>query len=558
MNTILLMRFFFVFSIFISIFFRDLAAQNTTNTDNETLKNQIKILDSLGQYCWETSAYTLALVHYHKALPLAEKINDEKWQARILNYLGVIYENKGEFAAAFKHHFQSLKLREKSGNNNEIAISYVNIGITFMTSGQPQKALEYYFKCLKTNQEADKSNGRIDAHAYYHISTAYKEQKNYDKARDYAKKSLELATKIKENVIIIDVQNGLGLIETAQKNYEKGREYYQKVFDLATSAQDFLILTNNLLHFAENYQQSNDIPKAFEYAQKSLILAQKHELKAEEKSAYQLLSSLYATQGDFQQAYLYEKKFNVVRDTLFNLQKNQQISEITTQYETVKKEQQIEILEKDKKISKNTILGLVLGLILVMIISTFIFYGYQTRQTIQKQQATIIQAEKTQLEEKLILEENLKKIKEEQYNQEMAHNQRELASNALHVLQKNEMLTTLQEKLNDLSGELKIKIKPFFQEIKNNIDLDKDWNTFQLHFTQVHPVFFTRFQQNFPTLSQNDLKLLAYIRMNISNKEIANMLNITAKSVEMSRYRLKKKLNLSVEDNLDEWIVKYE
>ena len=271
-----------------------------------------------------------------------------------------------------------------------------------------------------------------------------------------------------------------------------------------------------------------------------------------------MLSSLYFSQNDFQQAYAYEKKFNIVKDTLFNLQKNQQISEITTQYETVKKEQQIEILEKDKKISKNTILGLVLGLILLMIIATFIFYGYQTRQTIQKQKAKIIQAENTQLEEKLTLEENLRKIKEEQYNQEMAHNQRELASNALHVLQKNEMLTILQDKLNDLSVELKVKMKPFFQEIKNNIDLDKDWNTFQLHFTQVHPDFFARFQQNFPALSQNELKLLAYIRMKISNKEIANMLNISTKSVEMSRYRLKKKLNLSTEDNLDDWIVKYE
>lgn len=119
------------------------------------------------------------------------------------------------------------------------------------------------------------------------------------------------------------------------------------------------------------------------------------------------------------------------------------------------------------------------------------------------------------------------------------------------------MLNTLQEKLNDLSPEVKAQVKPLLQDVRNSIDLDKNWENFQRHFVEVHPKFFDNLLEAFSTLSQTELKMLAYIRMKMSNKEVASLMNIATKSVEMSRYRLKKKFGLGTEDSLDRWLEEF-
>lgn len=511
-----------------------------TKINAQTIQTQLKELDSLGSYYWQKSSYTLALSYSTKALSLAEDVGDRQQQAKILNRLGIIYENKGDFEASFKYHFKALHLKEQLNDKDELTRSYLNIGITYASSGQNEKSIEYYQKALQINNSQPKPALKRNAHLFYHLSTTYRRLKAYQKAQEYAQKAFDLAIAIDEKVIIIDAQNGLGLIATEQKEYAKGRTYYQKVYELASQAQDWLILTNNLQHFAENYEQEHNYPLAINYVQQSLVLAQQHELKVEEQLAYLLLASLYQKQGNFETAYQYQTKGFALKDSLFNLQKSQQIAELTIEYETEKKIQQIKLLEKDQLLNHYLLSALGLGLGMVVAVA---FYRY----TIQKklhQEKLAFQAMETQLEQ-------------ERFREHIAHQERELASNSLYLLQKNEMLNTLQEKLSELSPNIKIEIKPLFRDIREAINLDKDWENFQKHFVEVHPDFFVKLSTNFPSISQNELKLLAYIRMKMSNKEVAALLNSTPKSVEMSRYRLKKKIGLRAEDNLDKWVESY-
>ena len=312
------------------------------------INSRIKELDSLGQYYWKTASYRRALTHYQEALSLAIKADDEQWQSRIYNYMGNISENKGNFNEAFDYHFKALRLREKNKEQTSIAQSYLNIGITYCSSGQLEKGLEYYFKCLEANKSITKTKKQqtINAHAYYHISTAYRIQKRYEEAESYAKDALKIALKVNEDVIVIDVQNGLGLIATAEQKYESGRVYFEKAYQLATDKKDWLIVTNTLQHLAENYKQGSEFAKAHQYTEKSLLLAQKHELKIEQKNAYQILTDLCVLQKDYYKAYQYQQKFETIKDSIFTLEKSQQINEMTIEYETEKKEQKIEILEK--------------------------------------------------------------------------------------------------------------------------------------------------------------------------------------------------------------------
>jgi DNA-binding CsgD family transcriptional regulator len=93
------------------------------------------------------------------------------------------------------------------------------------------------------------------------------------------------------------------------------------------------------------------------------------------------------------------------------------------------------------------------------------------------------------------------------------------------------------------------------KKISKELDTDKQWEVFESHFESVHEAFLKRLKTQYPDLSPRELKLCAYLRLNISSKEIAALMNISTRGVEISRYRLRKKLQLSRNDNLTDFIL---
>ncbi|WP_299457858.1 response regulator [uncultured Microscilla sp.] len=126
---------------------------------------------------------------------------------------------------------------------------------------------------------------------------------------------------------------------------------------------------------------------------------------------------------------------------------------------------------------------------------------------------------------------------------------RELSTIALQVAQKNELLDGVVKKLQPIASKDNA-IKSYLKTLQNGLSLDNQWDKFKLHFEKVHPHFFARLQQNYPVLSPNELKLCAYMKMNLSVKETMQILNISKKGLETARYRMKKKLNLKPKDDL--------
>jgi len=148
------------------------------------------------------------------------------------------------------------------------------------------------------------------------------------------------------------------------------------------------------------------------------------------------------------------------------------------------------------------------------------------------------------------------RLKNEKLLNEIKFKNQELASSTMHIVQKTEILDKIKAELQKAHEEMGSKtmvngqIKKVLSLIRDNIRLDKNWDQFAHHFDQVHIDFNKRLKENHPELSPNDLKLCAYLRMNLATKEIAPLLNISTRGVEISRYRLRKKLNLDRETHL--------
>ena len=138
--------------------------------------------------------------------------------------------------------------------------------------------------------------------------------------------------------------------------------------------------------------------------------------------------------------------------------------------------------------------------------------------------------------------------------QQLAAKNKELASATMHLVQKSQLIQTIDSNLQSLKSQIPGENKAEFDELLNIIKdggkLDDAWDTFTKQFDQVHVEFHKRITEQFPQLTKTDLKLCTYLRMNLSSKEIASLMFVSLRAVEVSRSRLRKRLGLEKEQNL--------
>jgi len=160
----------------------------------------------------------------------------------------------------------------------------------------------------------------------------------------------------------------------------------------------------------------------------------------------------------------------------------------------------------------------------------------------------------------LVAEKKIISLKNEKLRIEMVHRDKELANQTMDLIRKNKFLQKLKEDLDKLKKSssdesLKSKISGLINKIDKDIDHEKQWEVFETAFDEVHEDFLSRLKKQYPNLTPKELKLCAYLRMNISTKEIAPLMNISVRGVEILRYRVRKKLNIDRDQNLTRMII---
>lgn len=159
-------------------------------------------------------------------------------------------------------------------------------------------------------------------------------------------------------------------------------------------------------------------------------------------------------------------------------------------------------------------------------------------------------------------EEEIMQLKNAKLQVEINFKNQELTSSAMHLIQKNKLLQDVKNSLKILTNEEKNKsLNPQLNRLIRSIDKDLDgvegWTRFAENFDQVHGNFVTRLKESYPNLTTQEIKFSAYLRMNLNTKEIANLLGISVRGVEIGRYRVRKKLGLSRQENLSDFLLRF-
>lgn len=171
--------------------------------------------------------------------------------------------------------------------------------------------------------------------------------------------------------------------------------------------------------------------------------------------------------------------------------------------------------------------------------------------------------EKRMRRQEELSQKEIMQLRNERLEQDIVRKSEELANSTMTLIKKNELLLNIRQEVNKLPHESIGRLnnigsyKQILHLIESNISTEQDLQIFETNFNQVHEEFLKKLITNYPNLTPSDLKLAAYLRMNLSTKEIAQLFNITNRSVELKRYRLRKKLDLDTEVNLGEFMMKY-
>jgi DNA-binding CsgD family transcriptional regulator len=203
----------------------------------------------------------------------------------------------------------------------------------------------------------------------------------------------------------------------------------------------------------------------------------------------------------------------------------------------------------------STNLALIIYILLLIILAFFINKAYQ--KFYFKQQKKLIDENNRLLEIKeLETEQELMRIKNQQLEQDFENKNRELAASTMNLIKKNELLSMIKEDLKNTTETLPNKsLKSLISNINKNINEEDSWNVFVDAFNNADKDFLKKIKAAHQSLTPNDLRLCAFLRLNLSSKEIAPLLNISVRSVEIKRYRLRKKMDLSHEQGLVEYIL---
>jgi DNA-binding CsgD family transcriptional regulator len=158
-------------------------------------------------------------------------------------------------------------------------------------------------------------------------------------------------------------------------------------------------------------------------------------------------------------------------------------------------------------------------------------------------------------------EKELVKLRNDKLESEIQHKNTELASVAMHLVQKAELLGKIKDEMVRLKKQPDnekgpAELNKIIRVINEEDKIDEQWEQFTSHFDNVHSGFLAALKAKYPNISPNELKLSAYLRMNLSSKEIAQLMNISVRGVEVSRYRLRKKLQIPTETSLYEFLLK--
>jgi tetratricopeptide (TPR) repeat protein len=519
-----------VFIVF-QIFLQNLFAQDKikidsllVRLDNETVDTvRIRLLQELSKISVKTNL-GLTLDYSKQALEIAKKYGDKR-------ILSIAYTQTasnlifiGTYDESLKLFIEALKIGEELKDSSLLFPIYHNMGVLKDRLQQFDEALDYYFKALGILEKSSRNKRfKVSDHQYptlYNsIGNIYNSKGDTKSAKEYYLKGYNLS-KGKEIEIFGTICNNLGKLGIEAGDYENALKYLTESLIYRTKVNDQHGIAKTSIFLSLYYKNKKDYPKAIEYANKALSISKATKAMLTMQNASNMLSDIYYETKDFDKSLEYFKQYKTYNDSLLNDKKYSEIAKLQLQYEN-----EIADRVKEVKDQKRRLVMIIITstLFLSSIIMGLLYFLSKSRN-------------------KRI------KLENEKLEKEMLIKNKELTTNVMYLLKKNELIGNITQRLLNLKAKLKEENKEPIQKIifdLQSITENEVWEEFEHRFQNVHEDFYKNLQAKFPDLTPSEIKLAAFLRLNMTTKDIASITGQNINTLETARYRLRKKLGIT-------------
>jgi len=375
-------------------------------------------------------------------------------------------------------------------------------------------------------------SSRNKAFAYNRIAALYNEKGDSQLAtQDSVIKYSELCIRISEKEQFTDYiatsQNELGFIYRQQKKYFKALEYCSKSVDNFIKLKKYHNAMNASINLSNVYVSLKKYEKANYVLDKALELSEVNENKNLFMRLYLQKADIYVRMGKYKTAYNFLSLVRIMQNEFYHDRMRMQINEMSAKYDLKLKESQIREEQQKNKIQKQEKTHLIIILIVVIAAFIFVSYNFRLKRKIRLQSEKLVKQENAELKTTLEFKEK-----------ELRYKAKELSQAIANIISYNETLRNIKKSLPKTGN------RETFNIINNNLTSNHNWEKFKLTFNNVYPSFFTKINETFSNLTENETKLSAFLIMDLKTREIADILNISETSVSKNRNRLRKKLQL--------------
>ncbi len=489
-----------------------------------------------------------------------------------LTTLGRIFRKQDNFARAEDYFNRALDHFESIEAHFNIFYTLNDLGISYYTKGDYNQALDYYL--MAKNKALDFGMENRVVRLLNNIIGVYTMLNKNDKAFEMAQEAIEIASITKDPVDLKTAFNAMGYVHMKTDNLDSAIIYSEKALIAAREADDFYSLSWQYLDQGDIYALKNENKKALSAYNNALSLLERDNISEDADIIRMKMAEIYLDENQYDSALLFARqsyqsgltsgskwplykaselmantyvRLNepekasqhfqnalAYKDSINNDKTQQQFADQRVKLETLEKVKTIDSLKKQAQIDQLQRERLTILIIALLIVSLLVFFllrqRFKSKQRIQEE----INSQ---------LEAAVQKANED------------LNTQTLHMMHMNNALTELETELKSTPQE---KMTHQVQQVLKKINLSKnqqrDWEEFDKYFGHVHNHFFEHLASISDKLTLHEKRICALIKMNLSNHEIATLLNIETKSVKMVKYRIKKKLDLDKDTDLTRFI----
>lgn len=497
--------------------------------DNSLL---LKCLVNIGQSYTAKGEYNKSIETFEKSIQLADELKDNNMLSRSLNSLALIYSTQSNYPVALEYYLKALKINEELGNQSAMVTNYINIAGIKSEQKEYEEALKDLHRALKISEE--NRDGRMISACLANIGNIYLKMGD-PHALEYYEKSLKV-TDSNNASLTINILVNMSFIYTQQKAFGKARDHLDKAFHIAEKVGLKREIGEIWSKIGAVYFYQKHYAEALDYSNKSLMIANELKLLNLQKDLHGQLSEIYAATNNYKAAYLNHILYKTYNDSIFNENNIKKLADMESAYKYDKAKQVYEIDAQNRELKIKSQWGIIVFLVVAFVL--LLLLGIMTVRSYK-------------------LKKRLLRLELEEANEELERNQKEMTAATLKLVQTAERDVHNVKMLENIEKntilEVRDEIKSLIFDYKSQA-YNSNWEEFEILFQKVHFSFYESLNEHFPMLTQNERKLCVFLKLNMTNKQIAQITFQSEDALKKARQRLRKKLEINRDTNLGAFI----